>query len=208
MATKASDFKRAPILTILLQGALAYQVVTALIVGMAIVYSMSQQLILPPGIFETYQAILASVNVWPWGVLIVQSFWIYRISKNTHAISTPKPSISPGWAVGWFFVPFASLVQPYIVVSELYNANRQPVGGVKLGRPVITSVWWGLVILDILMTVAVTVSRMDSGTPSKGLAAAMLLVIAVQQTFALVIYSRIAGWQAKARIYQGVEAVF
>ncbi|MFL6227217.1 MAG: DUF4328 domain-containing protein [Pyrinomonadaceae bacterium] len=31
-----------------------------------------------------------------------------------------KPETSPGWAVGYWFIPFANLVRPYQVVKELW----------------------------------------------------------------------------------------
>lgn len=30
---------------------------------------------------------------------------------------------TPGWAVGWFFVPIANLFKPYQVVAEIYRAS-------------------------------------------------------------------------------------
>lgn len=34
--------------------------------------------------------------------------WIYRASRNAHAFG-PAMTVTPGWAVGWFFVPIANL---------------------------------------------------------------------------------------------------
>jgi len=40
---------------------------------------------------------------------VVVGRWIYRASVNAHAISNLL-TISPGWAVGWYFVPVMSFL--------------------------------------------------------------------------------------------------
>ncbi len=205
---KSSDFQPARILTVGLQAVLVWQIVAAFVTAGGIFMSMSRQLILPPGVFEVYETLRQSLNFWHWIVIVVLAFWTYRISKNTHALASPKPTISPGWAVGWYFVPFANLVQPYLVMSELYNANRRPDAWSKLGRPVITGIWWGLNVLGMVLGVAVVISRMDMGTPPLGLAGALLAVIGLQQVSLLAISWKISGWQGKARSLEHVENVF
>lgn len=202
-----STFRPARILTPVFQGALVCHAFIAAIVGAAIAVSMYQQVVLPPGIFEIYQLIVRILAPWHWGVLLIQCFWIYRISANTHALASPKPESSPGWAVGWFFVPVASWFKPYIVVSELYNANRQPMGWNTLKRPAIVATWWWATVIGNILGLAVTYMNIAK-TPSTPLSAALLLAIAFHQALGVVIYSRIARWQAKARSYDGVESVF
>lgn len=49
-------------------------------------------------------------------------FWIHRAYLNLHALGNPRSSLeySPGWAVGFFFIPFVNLVVPYRVVKEIW----------------------------------------------------------------------------------------
>jgi hypothetical protein len=66
---------------------------------------------------------------------------------------------TPGWAVGWFFVPFANLFKPYQAVREIYLASHpDPDEDEEDGqlpfwswgaRPVPTplKLWWGTWIL-------------------------------------------------------------
>ena len=60
------------------------------------------------------------------GVLFL--VWIYRVHKNLPALGVVRPRYSPGWAVGWFFVPFMNLVRPYEVVRELWKDSNPDVG--------------------------------------------------------------------------------
>lgn len=75
--------------------------------------------------------------------------WLHRASRIVHAIAlndegTVVPTITPGWAVGWWFVPFANLIKPLHVMKELWAwsepnpADRPGVSDPRLGT------WWGL----------------------------------------------------------------
>src|SRR5262249_29946861 len=39
--------------------------------------------------------------------------WVYRANRNARALGAEGLAYSPGWSVGWFFVPLANLVMPY-----------------------------------------------------------------------------------------------
>lgn len=73
--------------------------------------------------------------------------WIYRASANAHTLTADLP-ISPGWAVGWYFVPVANLWKPFegmkqIWLASHYGSNWE--GGVATD---LLNWWWGLWILD------------------------------------------------------------
>jgi hypothetical protein len=50
--------------------------------------------------------------------------WQYRAAKNLRFLNDKAVSNSPGWNVGWWFIPFASLVMPLLCISELFNGSR------------------------------------------------------------------------------------
>lgn len=66
--------------------------------------------------------------------------WIFRTSTNLHALSNESMEYTPGWSVGWFFVPFLNLIKPYQAMKEIWEVVhcRQPVSHTLIG------VWWGL----------------------------------------------------------------
>jgi Domain of unknown function (DUF4328) len=68
--------------------------------------------------------------------------WLYRAEVNARALGAEDMMVSPGWAVGWFFVPLVQLVMPLIAVRELWKASATPRDW-QLG-PVspITALWW------------------------------------------------------------------
>ncbi len=60
-------------------------------------------------------------------VALVVAFlvWLHRASKNVPALGNPKSKVefTPGWAVGWFFIPLANLVMPYRAVREVWEKS-------------------------------------------------------------------------------------
>jgi len=55
--------------------------------------------------------------------LVVSYLWLYRVNKNSWVLRGAKMKFRPGWSVGWWFIPFANLVQPYRIMCELWRAN-------------------------------------------------------------------------------------
>jgi hypothetical protein len=88
------------------------------------------------------------------GSLVALVVWIYRAYANLPALDANEIQFTPGWAVGWFFVPIMNLFRPYQVVRELWNEsdpNRFTLSGQVLGEPAsgaIVGWWWGLRIVS------------------------------------------------------------
>lgn len=68
--------------------------------------------------------------------IVVFSMWTNRIVKNTWAFNSERMSISPGWAVGWYFVPVASLWKPIEAIRQV----RDTFFGYKKGLNL--TAWW------------------------------------------------------------------
>lgn len=69
--------------------------------------------------------------------------WIYRASVNAHTISGAM-AISPGWAVGWYFVPFANLVMPFRAMKEVWLVSHRSGAQYDERTPALLGWWWGL----------------------------------------------------------------
>jgi heme/copper-type cytochrome/quinol oxidase subunit 2 len=86
----------------------------------------------------------------PLGILLVAAIvvwcvWQFRAQSNVRALGAANLRYSPGWAVGWWFVPFANIVMPYLTVRELWKASDPEGGSVgwQMGKtsPVLPF-WW------------------------------------------------------------------
>src|SRR5690242_15716882 len=52
-------------------------------------------------------------------------FWvltIHRAATNVRAFGQGGLEFTPGWAAGWYFVPFANLVKPFQAFREIWRA--------------------------------------------------------------------------------------
>ncbi|WP_197994953.1 DUF4328 domain-containing protein [Gimesia panareensis] len=77
---------------------------------------------------------------------VVFLVWVYRMSRNAHSIENAKLQYSPGWAVGWYFIPIVNLWKPYQAMREIYE--------VFINRPndgKILPLWWFAWILASIM---------------------------------------------------------
>ena len=70
--------------------------------------------------------------------------WIYRTNANAHSFGTGGMSITPGWAIGWFFIPIANLFKPYEGLEDSWRVSHE-VGGLpdEADSPLLRW-WWGL----------------------------------------------------------------
>ena len=77
--------------------------------------------------------------------------WIYRSNENLPAFGTSS-SYSSGWAVGSWFIPFASLVIPYRATRELWNKSVPNTGTMfsDLSPPAFFPIWWAFWVLSNL----------------------------------------------------------
>lgn len=69
--------------------------------------------------------------------------WIYRAAWNLRHLGAKRLEFSPGWALGWYFVPFANLVMPYRAMKEIWLASLSPRDW-QPGPAGLLPLWWGL----------------------------------------------------------------
>ncbi|MBN1817841.1 MAG: DUF4328 domain-containing protein [Sedimentisphaerales bacterium] len=82
---------------------------------------------------------------------IIFLFWVYRTKYNVVQLGAQDLEFTPGWSVGWFFVPLLFLWKPYLAMQETFKASRNP-GNWKgrPGSPVIGG-WWACWIIGLVL---------------------------------------------------------
>jgi hypothetical protein len=101
--------------------------------------------------------------------LVAFMTWLYRVTKNLPALGVSDPDVTPGWAIGCWFVPFINLFAPCIVVLRVWRAS----GPASTAGPPdraqnwpLLYVWWGAFIVLIVAVLAVFwFSRSASSPP-------------------------------------------
>ena len=133
---------------------------------------------------------------------VIGSMWIYRVACNVRAFGADDLDDSPGWAVGWYAVPFANLVRPFRAMRQIWLASEDPHDWDDDKRPPLLSVWWGLFVIDCI--VGYISGRLGDSKTIDGiitsqdwLIVALLMGIPAAIAFVMVV-TRITKLQAKA----------
>jgi hypothetical protein len=110
--------------------------------------------------------------------------WVHRAAKNLRGLGRHGMQFTPGWCVGWFYVPFANLVRPFRAVSEVWRASTSDPesdgnGWSMMGTSTaLLGLWWGTWIGGNL--VSNISGRIDDPSTSGaiGMVGSVLLIVA------------------------------
>jgi len=94
------------------------------------------------------------------GAIIAFSLWTHRATRNLPALGGRGLRFTPGWAVGWFFIPLANFVMPYLVFAEIWRHSdpqqRNLDGsGDKKTSPLV-GCWWGANVTRLFIEYGLT----------------------------------------------------
>lgn len=96
------------------------------------------------------------------GTVIVFLIWLYRAEVNARALGAQDMMVSPGWAVGWFFIPLVHLVMPFMAVRELWKASATPRDWQLTPVSPVIALWWACWLGTVISgNIAFALSRMD-----------------------------------------------
>jgi hypothetical protein len=80
--------------------------------------------------------------------IIVFSRWVYVLNCNKKPLGASDLNFTPGWAVGWFYIPIVNLWKPYQAMKELWQASANPLNWQQQERGGLLPWWWFLWILS------------------------------------------------------------
>ena len=135
--------------------------------------------------------------------------WIHRASGNIRFLGALGQRFSPGWAVGWWFIPIMNLSRPYEAMAEIWKGSAPDLssGGRidwKYGSVApLLKWWWGLWVASGLTgVIALFVWADQTQVPSSGallwylLASALLICATV---LAILVVRRVTAMQEEKR---------
>jgi len=134
---------------------------------------------------ELYETLIGLVtllylSVWFLSAVTFLS-WLHRAVKNLSALGARKLRFTPGWAVGWFFVPLMDLIRPYEAVTELWHASDPAIRSYEpasRAAPAPVRWWWSLLILWVLTSrLGNQLSQATSSGVFEGQAAHLLMIV-------------------------------
>ena len=80
------------------------------------------------------------------GVLVLM--WIHRAAFNVRRLGATGLRFTPGWCVGWYFIPIANLWKPYQAMKEIWRATIAPLSWQEVRRSALLPWWWLLWLLN------------------------------------------------------------
>jgi len=77
--------------------------------------------------------------------------WQFRAYANLRLIGSRDTDVTPGWSVGYWFIPLVNLVRVYQITNELWRRSelkniRDPIGG--LSATPLVAAWWIVYLID------------------------------------------------------------
>jgi hypothetical protein len=150
------------------------------------------------------------------GCAFVVLKWIYRANANVRALGAKDMKFTPGWAVGWYFVPILWLWKPYQAMKEIWKASSDPSDWTNASVPPLLPWWWFFwICIGILGQVSVrvwlraksldqllTVNVIDGLAYLAEIPAALILVAIVSRVTLMQEAARRSSTQAGLRIPQ------
>jgi hypothetical protein len=136
---------------------------------------------------------------------IVFLTWIFRANRNARALGAQGMRFTPGWSVGWFFVPIMSLWRPFQVMREIWQASAEPGNWQAVKVPALLGWWWAMYLTNqILAQIGYRLSeRIDSigsALSASGVTTASNLSGMALDVLAFFLIAKIAAnqiWQTK-----------
>ncbi|MBT8044423.1 MAG: DUF4328 domain-containing protein [Verrucomicrobiae bacterium] len=55
--------------------------------------------------------------------MVIFAVWINRSCKNAWLLDPPRMRITPGWSVGYYFIPILNLWKPFVSMKEIRSAS-------------------------------------------------------------------------------------
>lgn len=90
--------------------------------------------------------------------IILFLVWLHRAATNLRALGRQGLEFTPGWCVGWWFVPFAMLFKPFQAVKEVWQASDPDTVGANgawawKASPVASALggWWAAWLVSCIL---------------------------------------------------------
>lgn len=102
------------------------------------------------------------------GIFIVTGIvflkWIYRANVNCRAFGADGMRFTPGWAIGYYFIPFLNFVRPYQSMKEIWQVSHNPSSWNSQPGSALLGWWWALWLISGLLGQMIFRMSMNANT--------------------------------------------
>jgi hypothetical protein len=128
--------------------------------------------------------------------------WIYLSNRNARALGAQDMEFSPGWSVGWYFVPIASVWKPYHAMKEIFKASHpdHSANWREAPPPGILAPWWIVWLVSGAVGQAAIRTSLRADTPQELLTSTQLSIAGgvldvLSCLLAIVLVGTLQNWQ-------------
>lgn len=77
--------------------------------------------------------------------------WIYRANYNARQLGAENMKFTPGWSIGYYFIPILAIWKPYQAMKEIWQASKNPLDWTSQNPSGILSIWWTLWLISNIL---------------------------------------------------------
>lgn len=92
-------------------------------------------------------------------VIVISGFlilrWIHRANYNARQLGAENMKFSPGWSIGYYFIPILALWKPYQAMKEIWKASKEPSNWESQETSGILPLWWTLWLVSSVLGQAI-----------------------------------------------------
>jgi hypothetical protein len=110
--------------------------------------------------------------------MILFAMWIYRANFNSRALGARNMKFSPGWSVGYYFIPIANLWRPYQAMKEIWQTSKNPAAWENEKRGAILPWWWFFFLVEGILNNASFRMSMSAKEIHELIAATGIMIVA------------------------------
>ena len=88
-------------------------------------------------------------------IFVLLVIWLYRAAKNNEALGRMNSRLGPGWAIGGWFIPFANLVIPFLIMNDVWRGADPsiPRGDPNWRRSSTLAAIWAWLVTAVIFTI-------------------------------------------------------
>lgn len=89
---------------------------------------------------------------------------LYKAVQQARGFTPPFTYVSPGWAVGYWFIPLMNLYRPFQVMQAWFKACAEQPGSKLAAGEQVLNAWWAMFLLSNIAGWIVAKQDTDMGT--------------------------------------------
>jgi len=109
-------------------------------------------------VFEVLRGLIFLITIIPF------LMWLYRVHRNLPALGATNLKFSPGWVVGYFFIPILNISRPYEAVKEIWKGSDPDWSFSSLEKAPVSHLigfWWAIFLFSGVMNYTVGKDYID-----------------------------------------------